>query len=104
MLLPGAFGTPGSVPLLWQHQGRPIGRIELLREDRRGLRVVGSVEEPELAGLVSKRAVTGLSFGYRVAEARHGLRREILRLELVEVSLVTQPMQPLARVHAVEAI
>ena len=79
-----------------------MGRIELLREDRRGLRVVGSVEEPALARLVASGAVTGLSFGYRVSEARQGLRREIRRLDLVEVSLVAQPMQPLARVHAVE--
>ena len=98
----GAFGSPGAVPLLWQQHGRPVGRIELLREDRRGLRVVGSVDEPGLAGLVASGAVTGLSFGYRVSEARQGLRREIRRLELVEVSLVAQPMQPLARVHAVE--
>jgi len=28
--------------------------------------------------------------------------RELTALELVEVSLVAQPMQPLARVHAVE--
>ena len=104
VLRPGAFGSPGSVPLLWQHHGRPVGRIELLGEDKRGLRVVGSVEEPELAARVAGGAVTGLSFGYRVAEARQGLRREIRRLELVEVSLVAQPMQPLARVHAVEVI
>ena len=32
----------GAVPLLWQHQpGRPIGRIEYLKEDKRGLRVIG---------------------------------------------------------------
>jgi HK97 family phage prohead protease len=104
VLRPGAFGSPESVPLLWQHHGRPVGRIELLGEDSRGLRVVGSVEEPGLAARVAGGAVTGLSFGYRVAEARGGLRREIRRLELVEVSLVAQPMQPLARVHAVELI
>lgn len=45
-------------------------------------------------------ALTGLSFGYRVKEARRGAVREITALDLVEVSLVTSPMQPLARVHA----
>jgi hypothetical protein len=45
----------------------------------------------------------GLSFGYRVREARSdaGLR-ELRALDLVEVSLVARPMQKLARVHAVE--
>ena len=32
----------GAVPLLWQHApARPIGRIEYLKEDKRGLRVIG---------------------------------------------------------------
>jgi hypothetical protein len=29
--------------------------------------------------------------------------RELLSLDLVEVSLVSRPMQPLARIHAVES-
>ncbi|RYY22427.1 MAG: HK97 family phage prohead protease, partial [Sphingomonadales bacterium] len=43
----------------------------------------------------------GLSFGYRVREARRGRVREIRALDLVEVSLVANPMQKLARIHAV---
>jgi hypothetical protein len=31
-----------------------------------------------------------------------GAVRELTALDLVEVSLVAQPMQPLARVHAIE--
>ena len=104
----------GAVPLLWQHEaGRPIGRIEYLREDRRGLRVIGRLSAGaagrEAAALLKEGAVSGLSFGYRVRAARgpstgsgqaNGLR-ELTELELVEVSLVTLPMQPRARVHAV---
>lgn len=97
----GAFGAPAPVPLLWQHRGRPVGVIETLAEDRRGLRVVARVEAPELAALVATGAVTGLSFGYRVTAARLGVRREITGVRLIEVSLVAHPMQPLARVHAV---
>ena len=45
----------------------------------------------------------GLSFGYRVREAKSaGAYRELVELDLVEVSLVANPMQPKARVHAVE--
>ena len=97
----------GSVPLLWQHDAaRPIGRIEYLREDRRGLRVIARLSESkagrEAAALLKDGAVRGLSFGYRVREAKGAEPRELTGLDLVEVSLVTFPMQPRARVHAVE--
>ncbi|HEU4959881.1 MAG TPA: HK97 family phage prohead protease [Sphingomonas sp.] len=98
----GAFGTPAAVPLLWQHGGAPVGVIERLEEDARGLRVIGRVDDPRLAGLVQAGAVDGLSFGYRAKATRTGRIRELTQVELVEVSLVAQPMQPLARVHAVE--
>lgn len=108
----------GTVPLLWQHDpGRPIGRIEYLKEDKRGLRVIARLSEGvagrEAAALLKDGAVGGLSFGYRVRSfdklrmsgsvdpsTGSGLR-ELVDLELVEVSLVTFPMQPKARVHAV---
>ena len=99
----GAFRVKGGVPLLWQHGGAPVGEIEWLEEDSRGLRVVGQVREPVLAAAVAKGAVNGLSFGYRVREAARGRYRELLRLDLEEVSLVASPMQALARVHAVDA-
>lgn len=107
----GAFSgqLDQPVPLLWQHDRmKPIGEIEMLAEDAKGLRVIGSVRE---AGLVSRGS--GLSFGYRIRRgaslcasgknaSRVGTYRELLALELVEVSVVKVPMQPLARVHAVE--
>lgn len=96
----GAFAGAGKVPLLWQHDGAPVGEIEAIREDSRGLRVIGRVEAPALAEALAKGAVTGLSFGYRVKDARRGAVREITALDLVEVSLVASPMQPLARIHA----
>jgi HK97 family phage prohead protease len=105
----------GAVPLLWQHEaGRPIGRIDYLREDKRGLRVIARLSESaagrEAAALLGEGAVTGLSFGYRVREAtapstgsgRAEGVRELIDLDLVEISLVTLPMQPKARVHALE--
>lgn len=106
----GAFaGTlkRGAVPLLWQHDpARPIGRVEYLREDRRGLRVIGRLSSgaagQEAAALLGEGAVSGLSFGYRVKASEGAAPRELTALELVEVSLVTTPMQPRARVHMVE--
>ena len=100
---PGAFGDVRAVPLLWQHRGAPVGMVERVAEDARGLRVIGRIEEPRLAALVAAGAVAGLSFGYRVRAARRGGGvRELNAVELIEISLVAQPMQRLARVLAVE--
>ena len=109
---PGAFAgamqrAAATVPLLWQHDpARPIGRIEYLKEDRRGLRVIGRLAEGaagrEAAALLGEGAARGLSFGYRVRAAEGDAPRLLTELELIEVSLVTMPMQPKARVHMVE--
>ena len=107
----GAFAASlargGSVPLLWQHvPGRPIGRIDYLQEDSRGLRVIGRLSDGaagrEAAALLKEGTVRGLSFGYRVSEAAGESPRELKAVQLIEVSLVTLPMQPKARVHALE--
>ncbi len=108
----GAFAASleqgGKVPLLWQHKaGALIGRIEHLSEDKRGLRVIAELgtgaEAVRAARLVRAGKIDGLSFGYRVRDAgASGGLRELRDLELVEVSLVAEPMQPKARVHAVE--
>ena len=103
----GAFAAAlqraGEVPLLWQHKaGAVIGRIEHLSEDDRGLRVIAAVGDERASRLLEARKVDGLSFGYRVREAKSaGANRELIELDLVEVSLVANPMQPRARVHAV---
>ena len=105
-----ASGAP--IPLLWQHEANePIGYIEKLSEDARGLRVIASVVGDSVRGgdavaLLRAGALTGLSFGYRVRASRpdrvRGVR-ELTDLDLLEVSLVTFPMQPLARVVALAA-
>jgi len=91
-----------GVPLLLQHKGEPVGTIEHLSEDRRGLRVIARVVDGRVGDMV-RRGLRGLSFGYRVREAKSaaGLR-ELIELDLVEISLVANPMQPKARVHAVQ--
>jgi HK97 family phage prohead protease len=97
-----ALKRAGEVPLLLQHKGQPVGRVEHLSEDKRGLRVIAEVVDGRVRELV-RRGLRGLSFGYRVREAgaAAGLR-ELRALDLVEVSLVARPMQNQARVHAVE--
>lgn len=106
----GAFGALEgvAVPLLWQHgPGDVIGTVERLAQDARGLRVIGRVSARTAAGrkaaeALKAGAVDGLSFGYRVRAARGARPRELLGLELVEISLVTHPMQVGARVVAVD--
>jgi uncharacterized protein len=111
----GAFGTlpaavPTGVPLLWQHDlARPIGRVETLAEDARGLRMTAAInadtrDGADVVALVRSGAVSGLSFGYRVQKARAGpgTGRELLRIELIECSVVTLPMHAGARVLAIE--
>lgn len=103
----------GSVPLLWQHdRGRPVGRVEYLKEDGRGLRVIARLSDGRAgraaAALLREGRVAGLSFGYKVRTANgpstgsgQASWRELTELDLLEISLVTVPMQPKARVHAV---
>ena len=93
------------LPLFWQH--RPdlrVGWIERIAEDARGLRVVASIDNPTggAAAAVQRGAVTGLSFGYRARRfTRDQAGRELIDVDLFEVSLVTHPMQHAARVHLV---
>lgn len=96
-----------AVPLLWQHNSaRPVGRIEYLKEDGRGLRVIARLSAGavglEAATLLREGRVAGLSFGYRVRKASGTSPRALEDVELVEVSLVKVPMQPKARIHALE--
>ncbi len=104
----GSLKAGQAVPLLWQHRpGAVIGRVEHLSEDRRGLRVIAELGTSEdarrAANLIESGKLDGLSFGYRVRQAgQGGAYRELRELDLIEVSLVAEPMQPKARVHALE--
>jgi HK97 family phage prohead protease len=96
-----------AVPLLWQHdKARPVGRIEYLREDKRGLRVIarlsGGAAGRKAAALLKEGKVAGLSFGYRVRQTAGEAPRMLTDVDLLEISLVKVPMQPKARVHALE--
>lgn len=53
--------------------------------------------------MLAGAGVKGLSFGYRVKRAAGANPRELLELDVAEISLVTAPMQDLARVHLVRA-
>jgi HK97 family phage prohead protease len=109
----GAFGRSlargGGVPMLFQHvSGRLAGRWTLLREDGRGLFVRGLVTGETGAGqaaldLIARRGLDGLSIGFiaRDWRPRVGGGRELREIDLREVSLVSTPMAPGARFHAI---
>ncbi len=78
-----------------------------MREDAQGLYVKGRLLKEvararEAAALIEAGAIDGLSIGYKtVRAAKDGQGRRLLsEVELWEVSLVTFPMLPEARVSA----
>ena len=97
-----------SIKMLWQHDpAQPIGVWDEVREEARGLwvkgRILSSVAKGrEAAALIAAGAIDGLSIGYRTVRATKDDRgrRLLNELELWEVSLVTFPMLPDARVGA----
>ena len=113
---PGAFakslarrGARG-VRFLFQHDpAEPIGAWSGMVEDARGLRVAGRLNlavarAREVHALLRQGALDGLSIGFRaVRTAREagGVRR-LIEIDLWEVSVVTFPMLPDARVGAVK--
>jgi HK97 family phage prohead protease len=104
-----AMCTSGrKVKMLWQHDpAQPIGVWDEVREDAKGLYVKGRIltdvdKGREAAALIAAGAIDGLSIGYRTVRARKDGKgqRLLSELELWEVSLVTFPMLPDARVGA----
>ena len=114
---PGAFAEclgkrrPSEIRMLFQHDpDQPIGRWTKIREDGRGLFVEGKLALATARGrevheLMKSGAVDGLSIGFRTVRAARkgsdGIRR-ILAADLWEISVVTFPMQPGARVTSVK--
>ncbi|MFN3867623.1 MAG: HK97 family phage prohead protease [Hyphomicrobiaceae bacterium] len=118
VVLAGAFrdslskrGASG-VRMLFQHDpAEPIGTWLELHEDAKGLfargRIAAGVARArEVLSLMRAGAVDGLSIGFRAVQAkrdpRSGLRR-IAKVDLLEISIVTFPMLPDARISGVKS-
>ena len=101
----------GNIRMLFQHDPAvPIGVWIDIREDRRGLFVRGRLANEvskarEVHALMRAGALDGLSIGFRTVRAKRdpatGVRR-IIEADLWEISVVTFPMLPGARIHAVK--
>jgi len=109
----GAFASAltrrNPIPMLFQHEpAEPVGVWTSLREDASGLFVRGEIfsDNPRAKttqSLVRRGAVNGLSIGFRTRRSsqRKGRGRELLDIDLWEVSIVTFPMLPQARLRLV---
>ena len=100
-----------TVKMLRQHdRGHPVGTWIAMKEDGRGLFVKGQLLlDVQLARethvLMKAGALDGLSIGFRTKRATHETKsghRHLHELDLHEISLVTFPMHPDARVSAVK--
>jgi HK97 family phage prohead protease len=115
VVMPGAFGQSlarrgaAGLRMLFQHDpGEPVGNWDVAREDGHGLWVEGRLvpgvpRADALRRLIERRAVDGLSIGFRTVRATREARGEIRRLwtvDLWEISIVTFPMLAVARIAA----
>ncbi|HVX37726.1 MAG TPA: HK97 family phage prohead protease [Hyphomicrobium sp.] len=117
VITPGAFreslasrGTQ-RIKMLFQHDpAEPIGVWDEIREDTRGLYVRGRLmtavaKAREVLALMRAGALDGLSIGFKTVKARRDAATGVRRLDKVdlwEISVVTFPMLPGARVESVK--
>jgi HK97 family phage prohead protease len=117
VVLRGAFkhtlsGRAKEIKLLWQHQWEePIGMVVKLFEDDKGLYVEGLLlmavaRAREAYALLKAGVVNGLSIGYTpgrwLRDAGSGIRK-LQSIDLWEISLVTMPANPAAKVTVVKS-
>ena len=117
VIVPGAFRDSiaargaGGIRMLFQHRpDEPIGVWQELREDAKGLFARGRLmtdvaRAREVLSLMRAGAIDGLSIGFRALKAHRdrprGIRR-IAKVDLWEISIVTFPMLPDARIRTVK--
>lgn len=120
VVMPGAFKrtlaeavSKGRTPaMLWQHDyDRPIGVWEAMSEDSNGLLVRGRIATQTRDGrdayeLLKMGALSGLSIGYRTKRSvwdEPSKTRQLVDVDLYEVSPVVFPANDAARVSAVKS-
>lgn len=110
VILPGAVLQPKDnhpVPVLWQHHPEtPVGYVSNMVEDAQGLKVTvslcaGTHLGNDVIQLIQSSALSGLSIGFHAVKAtrvRGNIRRYLHQIQLKEISLVTFPAHPRARI------
>jgi len=103
-----------DIKLLWQHDShQPIGVWESLSEDDKGLvvkgRLIREVRQAEEAyALMKAGAINAMSIGFSIPKGGHEIDekkrvRVIKEVDLWEVSVVTFPMNPKAKIRRVKS-
>ena len=104
---------PKQIKMLFQHKtDEPIGIYKKIEEDEKGLYVegqlaLGTQRGREVHELMKMGAIDGLSIGYKMDGDGYewnnsGDRRKLKEIDLMEISAVTFPMNPKARVRKVK--
>ena len=104
---------PKQVKLLYQHKtDEPIGVIDSLEEDNKGLYIkgrlaMGTQKGREVYELMKMGALDSMSIGYRLSPDDYKYdpkqkKRIIKSVDLMEISLVTFPMNPKAKITKVK--
>jgi len=103
----GAFArVKAPLPMYVEHEQRlRAGEWTDVREDGRGLYVRGEIRDDLPGAARAKRMISGgidgLSIGFVPVVAHKTVAgRTLDEIDLLEVSIVTHPMQPLARLSA----
>ena len=98
-----------GIPMLWQHwSDKPIGLWNALKETAKGLQVGGDINLDvqlgrEARSLTKQGAIKGLSIGFIPKDFEFEDEVRVLkRVDLMEVSLVTFPMNQEARIADVK--
>lgn len=118
VIAPGAFKAsiknPKKIKMLWMHDPSegPIGLWEKIEETDKGLEVEGKLLLDVPRGtqahvLMKARAIDSLSIGFRIPKDGAVFdtdtgNRLLKKIELMEVSVVTFPANPKARIGAVK--
>jgi HK97 family phage prohead protease len=109
-----------SIALLWQHRSdQPVGRAELGKPTKKGIPYVAKIPKVKEAGAlrdrieeavqsIRYRLVAAVSIGFRVLEnaleymGNGGIR--FLKIEILELSLVTIPANAEATIDSIKSI
>lgn len=97
-----------KLPMLHEHRDT-VGVWTSMREDARGLAVSGRISDTQsgrdVRTLAKDGAVSGLSIGYQPKAHRYeGEIRVLESVDLLEVSLVTFPMNQFAKITAAKSL
>lgn len=114
VILPGAVKVAaGAIPMLWAHDFSDIvGEWTSFTPDAKGLHVEGAVytdtqRGKDVAILLGRKAVTGLSIGYEVVDYEMGTfdgktTRFLKEIKVYEISLTAIPAMMNARLDGTE--